>query len=139
MSQKYSDKIILFDGVCNLCNGFVQFVIKRDQNNSFQFAALQSETAQKLLEDYGFSSDKMDSIILIDVHQKKVWTESSAALRIFKGLKGWSSWLYVFIIFPKIIRDAVYKLIAKNRYRWFGKQNECMVPSPELKQRFLED
>lgn len=139
MSKINLHKIILFDGVCNLCNGFVQFVIKKEKKNTFQFAALQSEIAQNLLKEYGLSSNKIDSIVLIDVQKQKASTESSAALLIMKELKGFYSWLYVFIVLPKFFRDAVYKLVAKNRYRWFGKEESCMIPSAELKEKFLHD
>lgn len=130
-------KIILFDGVCNLCNGFVQFVIKRDKKNTFKFASLQSERAKQLLHDYNFSENKLDSIVLIDAVAHKAWTESSAALRIARELGGIYGILYAFIILPRFFRDGLYRLVSRNRYRWFGRKKECMLPGPDTKDRFI--
>jgi|SRR5690625_4098765 len=138
MSTPIDSYIILFDGVCNLCNGFVQFVIKRDKKARFQFASLQSPVAERLLESYQLSTKSMESVILIHKNKNKVWTESSAVLRIHRKLSGLYPFLYVFIIIPKGIRDFFYRQISKNRYKWFGKREECMIPSPEIKKRFLE-
>lgn len=126
-----NSKIILFDGVCNLCNGAVNFVIKRDKKNVFKFATLQSEHA----EEFGFDLTKMDSIILID--GDKNYSKSSAALHIARHLSGAYPLLYAFMILPKFIRDWVYDYIAKNRYKWFGKKESCMIPTPELQDKFL--
>lgn len=128
--------IILFDGVCNLCNGFVQFVIKRDKTERFIFGTLQSEAATKLLDGFEYSSEKMNTVILIE--EGKIYTQSTAALRIAKQLAGGWSLFYGFIIVPKFLRDGIYNLIAKYRYRIFGKEPTCMVPAPKLKKRFIE-
>jgi predicted DCC family thiol-disulfide oxidoreductase YuxK len=127
--------IILFDGVCNLCNGAVQFIIRHDKKDQFLFASLQSNEGQKLLAKYNFPVDELNSFILID--NGKAYTRSTGALKVFKKLNGSLPLLYGFIILPKFIRDGVYNLIAKNRYKWFGKKDECMIPTPALKARFL--
>lgn len=127
--------ILLFDGVCNLCNTSVQFVIEHDPHAHFKLASLQSEAGQQLLAQFDLPSDDFDSFILIDNGQ--AYDRSSAALRVAKGLGGLWSLAYIFILIPKPVRDVVYRLIAKNRYRWFGKTEQCWVPTPELKGRFL--
>lgn len=129
------DKIILFDGVCNLCNGAVTFIIKRDKNNLFKFATLQSEIAEELLIAKLSDKELLDSIVLIE--NGKQYTKSSAALRIAKNLSGAYPLLYIFMVIPKFLRDWVYSIIAKNRYKWFGKKDACMIPTPELKKKFL--
>ncbi len=128
-------QIILFDGVCNLCNASVQFVIKHDDKNIFQFASLQSEVGQRLIEKFGLSKTNLDSFIL--VRNNKAFTKSTAALLVVRQLKSVIKLLYGFIILPLFIRDSAYNVIAKNRYKWFGKKNECMIPSPALKAKFL--
>lgn len=128
-------KIILFDGVCNLCNGAVTYIIKRDKKNVFKFAALQSEIGKELVSKFKIDTSKVDSIILID--GEKQYDKSSAALRISKELSGALPLLFGFIILPKFIRNFVYDYIAKNRYKWFGKKESCMIPTPELKSKFL--
>jgi predicted DCC family thiol-disulfide oxidoreductase YuxK len=130
-----SSPTILFDGVCNLCNSSVQFVIKKDIDKIFQFASLQSDAGEKLLKQYNLSTSNFDSFILIQ--ENKVYQKSGAALKVVKQLSGSIKLLYAFIVIPTFIRDAVYNFIAKNRYKWFGKKDECMVPTPELKARFL--
>lgn len=127
--------IILFDGVCNLCTGSVQFILKRDKEKKFLFASLQSTYGQELLKRHDLPTDTFNSFILYQ--DNKIFTRSTAALKMFQQLKGWT-WVKVFWIFPKFIRDAVYNLIAKNRYKWFGQKNECWLPTPELKERFLD-
>lgn len=128
-------KIILFDGVCNLCNGFVQFIIERDRNAIFKFAALQSDFGQAFLKSQNLNPLELKSIILID--DDKVYTQSTAALKIAKHLDGAWKIGYVFIIVPPFIRNSFYKIVAKNRYKWFGQKDQCMVPTPDLKARFL--
>lgn len=128
-------KIILFDGVCNLCNNTINFIIRHDTKNVFKFATLQSDTAKELLNAFPSGENRLDSIVLLENGKK--YTQSSAALRIAKNLSGSYSFLYGFMIIPKFIRDWVYSLIAKNRYKWFGKKHECMIPTPELKKKFL--
>lgn len=135
MNNNREYKIILFDGVCNLCNGAINFIIERDTNNVFRFATLDSEIAEQLSVKYNIDLSKIDSIILIS--DNRAFIKSSAALHIAKDLS--ASWplLYGFMIFPKFIRNAVYDLIAKNRYKWFGKKDSCMVPTAELRAKFL--
>ncbi|HEY8688829.1 MAG TPA: thiol-disulfide oxidoreductase DCC family protein [Chitinophagaceae bacterium] len=127
--------IVLFDGVCNLCNSAVQFIIRHDNKNIFMFTSLQSNAGQKLLAQYNFPPDELNSFILIK--NNKAYTRSSGALKVVKKLKGLWPLLYGFIIIPKFIRDEVYNWVGKNRYKWFGKQDACMIPTPELKARFL--
>lgn len=127
--------IILFDGICNLCNGSVQFVIKHDKEGYFKFAALQTEVGQNLLKEYSLTSTALNSFVLIE--NGKAYTESTAALKVAKNLNGAIKLLSGFMIVPAFIRDAVYKTIARNRYRWFGKKDSCMIPSPGLNHRFL--
>lgn len=127
--------IILFDGVCNLCNASVQFIIERDPTAIFRFAALQSDFGQSILAKNSVNTEGGDSIILVE--DGKVYDRSTAALRIARRLSGSIKLLYVFIIIPRPIRDFVYKIIAKNRYRWFGKQDACWMPTKALKARFL--
>ncbi len=127
--------IIFFDGFCNLCNGAVQFIIKRDTKNKFYFAPLQSEFAQLKLASLTQIPVNLNSIILLE--NSKLFTQSAAALRVAKKLNGAWPLLYVFIIVPPFIRDAVYKFIAKNRYKWFGKKETCWVPTAALKAKFL--
>lgn len=130
-----TEPIILFDGVCNLCNASVQFVIRHDPQARFKFAALQSATAEKLLQNCSFDRSSLDSVILVE--DGHVYIESDAALRIARKLGGGWSLLAGFSIVPRPIRDAVYRFIARNRYRWFGKQESCMMPTPDLRARFL--
>lgn len=129
-------KIVLFDGVCNLCNRSVQFIIKRDRHKQFYFASLQGKTGQQLLEQFHLTADNLNSFILIE--NGKLYQKSSAALRITRKLGAAWPLLYGFIIVPPFIRNAVYSLIAKNRYKWFGKSESCMIPAPGLKERFLD-
>ncbi|MGV0923314.1 thiol-disulfide oxidoreductase DCC family protein [Empedobacter tilapiae] len=129
-------KIILFDGICNLCNQSVQFVIEHDDKNQFQFASLQSDFGQNFLKENNLDATQFDSVVFIE--DDKFYTKSSAALKISKYLDGITSWLTIFMIVPKPLRDVVYSFIAKNRYRWFGKQESCWLPTPELKAKFLE-
>ncbi len=127
--------IVLFDGVCNLCNSSVQFIIKRDKKKQFLFASLQGKFGQEFLKKNNLPADNFNSFILLE--DEKIFIRSSGALRMLKHLGGGLSLLYGFIIVPKFVRDAVYNLIAKNRYKWFGKKEECWLPTPDLKARFL--
>lgn len=127
--------IIYFDGVCNLCSAAVQFIIKRDTRNVFSFASLQSDFANQSVKLFDIRFEQVDSIILVE--NDKIYYRSTAALRIARKLNGLWSLLYVFIIVPSFIRDAVYNYIAKNRYLWYGKKESCWVPTPELKNKFL--
>jgi predicted DCC family thiol-disulfide oxidoreductase YuxK len=135
-SQMEGQRIILFDGVCNLCNASVSFVLQHERKPVFDFASLQSETGQKLLNWLGLPPDYTQAVILID--RGKPHFGSTAALIIGKTLKfPWSVFSSVGLVMPKIIRDWVYNQIAKHRYQWFGKQEVCMVPTEGLKIRFL--
>lgn len=127
--------IILFDGVCNFCNGSVNFIIDRDPEKYFKFAPLQSEVGEKLLKENGVDKIETDSVVLIE--DGKVYTRTAAALRIARRLSGAWRWFYGFIIVPSVVRDIFYKLFAKYRYKMFGKQEACMLPSPEVRERFL--
>lgn len=135
MDKDNRHKTILFDGVCNLCNGAVTFVIKHDKKNVFQFAALQSAVGIAMAAKHGVDTSKTDSILLID--QDKIYAKSTAALKIARHLSGGYPLLYGFMIVPNFIRNWVYNTIAKNRYKWFGRTDSCMVPAPELKDKFL--
>lgn len=130
------ETIILFDGICNLCNSSVQFIIKRDRKAKFRFAALQSDVACTLLTDLGESTNGV-LLTIIAIRGKKVYHRSDAALEIARGLSGLWPLLYAFKIIPRPIRDLVYDWIAANRFKWFGKRDVCMVPTPELQSRFL--
>lgn len=127
--------IVFFDGVCNLCNRAVQFIIKRDKHEVFKFAALQSDFAHTQLVSQDLKVKYGDSFVLLE--KGKLYERSSAALRVARHLNGLWPVLYIFIIIPPFIRNVVYHFIAKNRYKWFGKQESCWVPTPALKDRFL--
>lgn len=127
--------IILFDGICNLCNASVQFVIKHDKAERFKFASLQSDSGQKLLQQYHLLQTDFNSFVLIENEQ--AYTKSTAALMVAKRLKGLLKLFYGFIIVPVFIRDGVYNLVARNRYKWFGKKESCSIPTPELQSKFL--
>lgn len=129
--------IILFDGVCNFCNSIVNFVIKRDRDSQIKFATLQSDIAQKILQQNHFSDPGQRSFIFIE--NGKIYIRSTAALRVCKYMNGLWPLMYGFIIVPKFIRDGIYNWIAKNRYRWFGKKEACMIPTPEIRSRFLNE
>ena len=129
-------RIILFDGVCNLCNGFIRFIIRRDPRGRFRFASLQSEAGRQLLSDHGYSDYPLTSIVFIrGTHSFEM---SDAVLQISRDLGGIWPVFSIFRIIPRSLRDAVYRFIAKRRYLWFGKTEACMIPTPNLKQRFLD-
>ena len=128
-------QIILFDGVCNFCNFWVNFILDRDKNDLYRFAALQSERGQELLKRFGLDTANFDSFLLIAGN--KHYTKSTAALMISKNLKGLVKILYSFIFLPKFLRDFIYDLIAKNRYKLFGRREVCRVPTEEEKRKFL--
>ncbi len=129
-------KIILFDGVCNLCNGSVIFILKREQSPTFRFASIQSEAGKELLKWCGLPEDFDQAIVLID--RGKIHLGATAALKIGGHLKlPWSFLSDVGLLVPKFLRDGVYRQIAQHRYRWFGKRDVCMVPSETLRARFL--
>jgi len=126
---------ILFDGVCNLCNGFVRFVIPRDPSARFRFAALQSSSAAAILREAGVTTPLPDSVVL--VQDGRVYLRSDAALRVARGLRFPWPLAYGLVVVPRFIRDRLYDVVAAHRYRWFGRREVCMVPTPELSRRFL--
>lgn len=130
-------KLILFDGVCNLCNASVQYVIKHDKNDLFMFTALQSEVGQQIINEYKIDTSKTDSILLF-TQESGIDCKSTAALKIANNLGFPQSLMTVFFIVPTFIRNWVYDYIAKNRYKWYGKKESCMIPTPEIKNKFLE-
>ena len=129
-------KIILFDGVCNLCDSSVQFVIKHDKKDIFRFVSLQSELGQKIINHIGISDLNIDSTVLYEP-EKGYYYKAEVAFRILKELNGIYQCLLVFSIFPKSILNNIYDYVAKNRYEWFGKKESCMIPTPELQSKFL--
>jgi predicted DCC family thiol-disulfide oxidoreductase YuxK len=130
-------KIVLFDGVCNLCDGAVQRIIKHDKKDVFRFASLQSEIGKKLVAERGLDPEEIDSIILIEPGVA-YYRKSTAALEISRDLSGGYAFLKNFLFIPEVFRDGIYDLIASNRYNWFGKKEQCMIPTPELKAKFLD-
>jgi predicted DCC family thiol-disulfide oxidoreductase YuxK len=128
---------ILFDGVCNLCNGLVQFVIERDPAARFRFGALQSEAAQRLLASVGRSSPPTPETFVL-LEDNRVFTRSTAALRIVRRLPFPWPLAYGFIVIPRALRDAIYDWVARHRYRWFGRLDQCLMPTPERRRRFID-
>lgn len=129
-------KILLFDGVCNLCNSSVQYVIKRDEKDEFRFVALQSELGQEIVKHIGIADKNIDSIVLY-LPGIAYYYKSSAVIEISKSLQVFFNYGMLFRLLPTFLRDSVYDYIAKNRYKWYGKQESCMIPTPELKAKFL--
>lgn len=125
----------MFDGVCNLCNWFVNFIIARDKKNRFQFGSLQSAVVIDLLRRHDFLTSDLSTVILLE--NEKLYYQSTAVLRILRMLGGVWSLMYVFIVLPKPLRDFMYNLIARHRYKLFGRQDTCMIPTPELKAKFV--
>ncbi|OMD66052.1 thiol-disulfide oxidoreductase DCC [Paenibacillus odorifer] len=127
--------IVLIDGVCHLCQGVVRFIIPRDPDAKFLFAPLQNEIAAKLMKESGLQPGQLNTVILLE--NGVYYTESAAVLRIARKLRfPWPA-AYVFILVPRSLRNALYRYVAKNRYRWFGRDEQCMLPTPEIKRRFL--
>ena len=137
MSQTPPQSVVLFDGVCNFCNGAVNFIIDRDRKGRFRFAPLQSEAAAALLKQNGREVPAGDPDTLILVEDGKVYERSTAALRIARGLRMPWPLFYALIIVPRPLRDFFYRVFARNRYRWFGRSDSCRMPTPELRARFL--
>lgn len=135
MDSDFKFPIILFDGVCNLCNASVQWVLRRDRAGQFRFAALQSETGQRLLAAQGLEQVSFDTVVL--VHGDHIFTRSDAALEVARRLGSPWSWLVILRWIPRRLRDAVYNWVARHRYRWFGRQEACLLPRPEWKERFV--
>lgn len=128
--------IILFDGVCNFCNSAVNFVIKRNKKTIIQFAPMQTDAGKKLLQRYDLPAEVMQSFVFIE--KEKAYTQSTAALKVCRYMNALWPLCYGFIIVPKFIRDGIYNWIGRNRYKWFGVRQECMIPTPEVKERFLK-
>lgn len=129
-------RVIFFDGVCNLCNASVQFVIEHDKENYFKYSALQGDFAKEILPKFNINPSHFNSILLVE--NGTLYTKSSAALRVAKKLNGFWPLLYGFIVVPKFIRDWVYDIIARNRYKWWGKKESCWVPTPALRAKFYD-
>lgn len=128
-------KIILFDGVCNLCDNTVQYIIKKDKKDIFRFVSLQSDLGLEIQTYLGIADRNIDSIVLY-IPNKAYYLKSEAAIEIAKELP-LLNWLFVFKIIPTALRNMIYDYIAKNRYRWYGQKDNCMLPTPELKEKFL--
>ncbi|WP_084783995.1 thiol-disulfide oxidoreductase DCC family protein [Paenibacillus sp. FJAT-26967] len=128
--------VVLFDGVCNLCNSAVMFTIRRDPHGRVRFAALQSDAGQRLLARHDLPAVSFDTFVLVEGN--RAYMQSTAGLRVLRRLRYPWPLLYGFIAVPKPLRDAVYRWVARNRYRWFGQREQCMMPTPELRRRFLE-
>ena len=128
--------IILFDGVCNLCDGFVQFVISRDKTGKYKLGSLQSEAAQSILREFNLPEAELKTIVLVE--NGKVYLRSKAVLKILEQLGGIYKTAVLFKVYPAFISDGVYNFISKHRYKMFGKKNSCMIPTPELKSRFID-
>jgi len=127
--------VLLFDGVCNLCNASVQWILKRDHQAQFRFAALQSELGQQILQNHGLATEHFDTVVLSE--GDRIFLRADAPLEIVRRLGGFWKLFYLFKLLPRPLRDALYNFVARNRYRWFGRQAECMLPRPEWKGRFL--
>ena len=130
-------RLILFDGVCNLCNSSVLFVIKRDRHHKFLFAPLQSEVGEQIINAFNIDTEETDSIILYNPETNRIYHKSSAALHVAKALRFPVNIMRVFFIIPRGLRNWVYDIIARNRYRWFGRKDSCMIPTPELQAKFV--
>lgn len=137
MATNTTKPVVLFDGVCNLCNGAVNFIIDHDPKAQFHFAALQSAYGEEVMRKFSQDPKALDSVVL--VLNGKLYKKSRAALEVGKRLSGLYPLFYVFRLVPPFIRDAIYNWIANNRYKWFGKRDECRIPTPELRQRFVGD
>lgn len=127
--------VVLFDGVCNLCTGSVRFLLRRDRQGRFRFAALQSAAGQALLDQLGMAGDTLETIVVIEAG--RAWARSDAALLLARRLPWPWPLLAVFVVLPRPLRDALYAFVARRRYRWFGRTESCMVPTPEIAERFL--
>jgi len=129
--------ILLFDGHCNLCNAWVQFIVKRDSAGTIRFASLQSGAGRRLLKEHKIDENYIESLVFFE--EEKYSVSSSAALRTLSYLDGWQKHLIFLAVVPRILRDRIYRFIANNRYKWFGRREQCMIPTTELSKRFLPD
>ncbi len=130
-----TERIILYDNVCHLCDGSVKFIINHDRKGNIKFAALQSDLGKEILSANNLDTEKLDSLVFVE--NGKTYTESTGVLKATKFMDFPWNLLRVFLIVPPFIRNAVYRTVAKNRYKWFGKADACMMPSPEIRERFL--
>lgn len=130
------EKVVLFDGVCNLCNASIQTLIKLDKNKTLKFASLQSNFGQDVLKQLNLDQDSFKTFIYLKGDE--VFTRSSAAIKVFSDFGGLWQMVKLLYIFPKFIRNAVYDFVSSHRYQWFGKKEQCWVPTPALKARFLD-
>lgn len=138
MVELLKDKqLILFDGVCNLCDASVQYIIKHDKRDVFRYTALQSEVGQEIIKKFKIDSTKTDSLLLYTSDTNNISIKSSAALKIASQLGFPINLMTIFLVVPAFIRNWIYDYIAKNRYKWYGKKENCMIPTPELKSKFL--
>ncbi len=136
MSSDLKDKgLVMFDGVCNFCNSSINFIIRNDKTDHFRFLTLQSERGQKIIKQYNLDPENLQTVILLE--NGRIYTRSTAALRIARKLKGGWKIFYGFIIVPAVLRDFFYNIVAKNRYKWWGKKESCMIPTPEVRKKFL--
>jgi predicted DCC family thiol-disulfide oxidoreductase YuxK len=129
--------ILLFDGHCNLCNAWVQFIVKRNPAKTIRFASLQSNAGRALLAEHKIAQDYLDSLVLIE--EERFSVSSSAALRTLSYLSTWESQLKLLLVLPRPLRDLIYRFVARYRYKWFGRREQCMIPTAELNERFLPD
>ena len=129
--------ILLFDGHCNLCNAWVQFIVKRNPAKTIRFASLQSKAGRALLDEHKIEQNYLDSLVLIE--EERFSVSSSAALRTLSYLSTWESQLKLLLVLPRPLRDLIYRFVARYRYKWFGRREQCMIPTAELNERFLPD
>ena len=129
--------ILLFDGHCNLCNAWVQFIVKRDSAGTIRFASLQSGAGRRLLEEHKIDENYIESLVFFE--EERFSMSSTAALRTLSYLDDWQKHLIFLTVVPRSLRDLVYRFIARNRYKWFGRREQCMIPTTELSKRFLPD
>ena len=132
---KMEHPIVLFDGICNFCNAVVNFLIRQDKKKALRFAAMQSNAGKQLLTQHGFPADYLKSFVLIK--EGKAYTQSTAALKLYNQLPWYWKWMQVFWIVPRPLRDSMYNFISDKRYGWFGKKARCMLPAPDVRNRFL--
>lgn len=135
MNTELNYKIVLFDGECNLCDRSINFIIAKDKKDAFRFATIQSDAGRSLLEQYQLDLNTSDSVLLID--KNRLFEKSTALLKIIRSLSGAYPLLYILIFLPKCFRDLFYDLVAKNRYKWFGKKDSCVIPRTDIEYKFL--
>jgi len=137
LKSNHSMPILLFDGHCNLCNAWIQFIVKRDSAGTIRFASLQSGAGRRLLEEHKIDENYIESLVFFE--EERFSVSSTAALRTVSFLDSWQKHLIFLIVVPRSLRDLVYRFIARNRYKWFGRREQCMIPTTELSKRFLPD